>query len=93
MQKFIIAAACAAFVSIAPAIAQDKMAAAECTDAEMTKMNSKIDAMTASESKTMAMNESKMAKDMMAAKDMKGCATHMQGAMTAMDKAAMEKKQ
>ena len=92
MKNLFIAAACATLFASMPAFAEEKMAAVECTDAEMTKMNTKIDSMAAGDSKKMAMDESKMAKDSMGTKDMKGCTTHMEGAMKAMDKGMMEKK-
>lgn len=62
------------------------MAKMECTDAEMTKMNGKIDAMNAAPGKTMAMDHMKMAKDSMAKSDMSGCSMHMNEAMSAMEK-------
>lgn len=62
------------------------MAMMECSDAEMMKMNSKIDAMGAASAKTMAMDHMKMAKDSMAKNDMSGCSMHMHEAMTAMER-------
>ena len=57
----------------------------ECSDAEMMKMNSKVDAMSPGTGKTMAMDHMKMAKDSMAKSDMSGCAMHMKEASGAMD--------
>ena len=92
MRKLLLAAASLCVLAIVPAVAQDKMAAMECTDADMTKMNTKIDSMATGDSKKMAMDHMKMAKDSMAAKDMKACAMHMQESMSAMDKGMMDKK-
>ena len=49
----------------------------ECTDAEMTKMNTQIEAMSAADKKKMAMDHMGMAKDSMAKKDMEACKKHM----------------
>jgi hypothetical protein len=56
----------------------------ECTDASMSKMKTDVMGMADSEKKDMAMEEMKMADDMMMKKDMKGCADHMGKAMDAM---------
>ena len=63
-----------------------KMAKMECTDAELMKMNSNIDAMSAGSGKTMATDHMKMAKDSMTKSDMSGCSMHMNEAMSAMEK-------
>jgi hypothetical protein len=55
----------------------------DCTDANMTKTSADLDKMPAGEKKNLAMKEMTMAKDMMAKKDMKACATHMHNAMEA----------
>ena len=92
MKTRILAAVVFAVVAAFPALAQDKMekkdtmGKMECTDAEMMKMNSTIDAMGAGSSKTMAMDHMKMAKDSMIKSDMSGCSMHMNEAMGAMEK-------
>lgn len=58
----------------------------ECTDAEMTKMNTEIDAMSSADKKKMAMDHMGMAKDSMAKKDMEACKMHMKEAHDAMGK-------
>ena len=58
----------------------------ECTDAEMTKMNTQIDAMSSDDKKKMAMDHMGMAKDSMAKKDMEACKMHMKEAHDAMGK-------
>jgi hypothetical protein len=79
-------------VAASPVLAQDKMEKMgkmdkmECTDAEMMKMNGKIDAMSVGSNKTMAMHHMKMAKDSMSKSDMSGCSMHMNEAMSAMEK-------
>jgi hypothetical protein len=57
----------------------------DCNDASMSKMNTNTMNMKDGQDKTMAMNEMKMAKDMMMKKDMQGCMDHMGKAMKAMD--------
>ena len=49
-------------------------------------MNADIQAMRNGEAKTAAMKEMQMAKQMMAAHDMRGCETHMDNAMEAVEK-------
>jgi hypothetical protein len=49
-------------------------------------MNADIQAMKDGEEKTTAINEMKMADEMMAKKDMKGCMEHMDNAMDATEK-------
>jgi hypothetical protein len=92
MKALIMAAAVVSLVAASPVLAQDKMEKMgkmdkmECTDAEMMKMNGKIDAMSAGSNKTMAMDHMKMAKDSMTKSDMSGCSMHMNEAMSAMEK-------
>jgi hypothetical protein len=95
MKALIMAAAVVSLVAASPVLAQDKMEKMgkmdkmdkmECTDAEMMKMNSKIDAMSAGSNKTMAMDHMQMAKDSMTKSDMSGCSMHMNEAMSAMEK-------
>jgi hypothetical protein len=93
MKAVLALASVFAFVTIAPVLADEKamdkssdMGMMDCTDAGMMKMNSQIDAMSAGDSKTMAMKHMDMAKDSMAKKDMKGCGMHMDQAMDAMKK-------
>ena len=86
MKTFLALASFAVLFAVAPAFADDKMMKMECTEADMTAVNMKIDAMTNAESKKMAMDHMKMAKDSMAAKDMKACKMHMKESMGAMEK-------
>lgn len=58
----------------------------ECNETGMTAMHADIQSMDEGEAKTTAMKEMKMAEEMMAKKDMKACATHMQNAMEATEK-------
>lgn len=58
----------------------------ECNETGVNAMNTDIQAMNEGEAKTTAMTEMKMAEEMMAKKDMEACASHMQGAMEAMEK-------
>jgi hypothetical protein len=58
----------------------------ECNDTSINAMNADIQAMPDGEAKTTAMKEMKMAEEMMAKKDMEGCATHMDNAMEATEK-------
>jgi hypothetical protein len=58
----------------------------ECTETSIDAMNVDIQAMKDGEEKTTAMNEMKMADEMMAKKDMKGCLEHMDNAMDATEK-------
>ena len=58
----------------------------ECTETSINAMHADIQAMDDGEAKTTAMKEMQMAEDMMASKDMKGCAAHMHNAMEAMEK-------
>lgn len=83
MSRIFFAPAFIALLALTPAQAQDKM---DCSQAEMTKMETKMKTMSDGESKKMAMKEMQMAESMMKKNDMKGCMTHMQGAMKAMEK-------
>ena len=56
---------------------------AECTETAMNAVNADIQAMSDGEAKTKAMKEMQMAEEMMAKKDMEGCAAHMHNAMEA----------
>jgi hypothetical protein len=58
----------------------------ECTETSINAMNADIQAMGDGETKTTAMKEMRMAQDMMAKNDMKGCMTHMDNAMEATEK-------
>ncbi len=58
----------------------------ECTDAEMMKMNTQINSMSAADKKKMAMDHMGMAKDSMAKKDIEACKKHMMEAHDAMGK-------
>ena len=58
----------------------------ECTETSLNAMNADIQAMNDGDAKTAAMKEMQMAEDMMAKKDMEGCAAHMHEAMEAMEK-------
>lgn len=82
MLKSSAAALLLAFAAFSPALAADKM---ECTEANMTKMESQMDSMSADQKK-MAMSHMQMAKDSMAKKDMEGCMMHMQEAHDSMMK-------
>ena len=89
MKTLIMAAAAVSIVAASPVLAEDKMekmGKMECSDAEMMKMDSKIDGMSAGSGKTMAMDHMKMAKESMAKSDMSGCSMHMNEAMGAMEK-------
>jgi hypothetical protein len=57
-----------------------------CTQAELTTLDADAAKMTDATKKAAAMKEVTMAKDMMAKKDVKGCATHMDNAMKMMPK-------
>jgi hypothetical protein len=70
-------------VSLAVAHEGHKM---ECNETGMNAMQADIQAMNDGEAKTTAMQEMKMAEDMMAKKDMKACADHMHKAMEATEK-------
>lgn len=70
-------AAVSALLAVAPVSAAEM----DCTDANMTKASADMDKMPAGASKTDAMKEMTMAKDMMAKKDMAGCKMHMNKAM------------
>lgn len=89
MSKLIhLAAAALSLTLISPAFSADDAMMSdsmmECTDASMSKMKTDVMGMADSEKKDMAMEEMKMADDMMMKKDMKGCADHMGKAMDAM---------
>ncbi len=87
VKSLLALASCAALFAITPALAEDKaMTKMGCTEADMTAMNTKIDAMTNADNKKMAMDHMKMAKDSMTAKDMKACEMHMNESMGAMEK-------
>jgi integrase len=58
----------------------------ECNETSINAMNADIQAMNDGETKTTAMNEMKMAEEVMANKDIKACVTHMQNAMEAIEK-------
>ena len=58
----------------------------ECNETSINAMNADIQSMSDGEAKTTAMKEMQMAEDMMAKKDMEGCAAHMHEAMEAMEK-------
>jgi hypothetical protein len=58
----------------------------ECNETSINAMNADIQAMRDGEAKTAAMKEMQMAKQMMAAHDMRGCETHMDNAMEATEK-------
>ena len=84
--KSSVAFASLAFVlAFAPAHAQTAAMKAECTQAEMTKMESDTAKMTNAATKSNALKEMTMAKEMMAKKDMTGCMTHMDNAMKMMN--------
>jgi hypothetical protein len=58
----------------------------ECTETSVNAMNADIQSMNDGEAKTTAMNEMKMAEEMMGKKDMQACMTHMHNAMEATEK-------
>jgi hypothetical protein len=58
----------------------------ECTETSISAMNADVQAMGDGEAKTTAMKEMRMAQDMMAKNDMKGCMVHMDNAMEATEK-------
>ena len=58
----------------------------ECTETSINAMSADIQAMGDGEAKTTATKEMRMAADMMAKKDMKGCEDHMHNAMEAIEK-------
>ena len=58
----------------------------ECTETSINAMNADVQAMGDGEAKTTAVKEMRLAQDMMAKKDMKGCMTHMDNAMEATEK-------
>ncbi len=58
----------------------------ECTKTSMQAVKADIQTMNKGEAKTMAMEEIKMAEEMMDKKDMDACKTHMHNAMDAIDK-------
>lgn len=81
LKSIYLTAAFLAVSVVSPALAADKMV---CDEASMSKMDTDMMKMKDGEGKTMAMNEMKMAKDMMMTKDMDGCMEHMDKAMKAM---------
>lgn len=90
MKSAFILGSAIAFLSLGPALAadtekMDKMDKMGCTEADMKKMDTKMDGMSA-DGKKMAMEHMKMAKDSMAKGDMKSCEMHMGEAMGAMEK-------
>jgi hypothetical protein len=58
----------------------------ECNETNINAMHADIQVMNDGEAKTTAMQEMKMAEDMMAKKDMKACMAHMHNAMEATEK-------
>jgi hypothetical protein len=56
---------------------------AQCTETAINAANADIQAMDDGEAKTKATKEMQMAEEMMAKKDMEGCATHVHNAMEA----------
>ena len=83
MMKSTIAFAAIAFAfTLAPVQAQTTM----CTSAGLTKLETENAKMTDATKKAAAMKEVTMAKEMMAKKDDKGCAMHMDNAMKMMPK-------
>lgn len=58
----------------------------ECNEIGMNAVQADIQSMQDGEAKTTATKEMKMAEEMMAKKDMKGCAAHMHEAMEATEK-------
>ena len=77
-----LAAAAGALSNVALAHEAHK---AECTETTINAANADIEAMPHGEAKTKAMQEMKMAEEMMAKKDMEGCVTHLHNAMEAME--------
>ncbi|MCZ8547900.1 hypothetical protein OOJ09_27290 [Mesorhizobium qingshengii] len=76
----------AVFLAVAGA-AQAQSMNADCTEDNMTKMQSQIDSMTSESQKAqkqMAMADMEKAKASMQTKDMKDCKAHMEKAMKAM---------
>ena len=57
----------------------------ECSETAMNAMNADLQSMDDGDAKISAMKEMEMAEEMMAKKDMKACAKHMQNAMEAME--------
>jgi hypothetical protein len=86
LKSKIALAAVVSMVLAVPALAQTDEMMMKCDDAEMSAMNTKIEAMPDGESKTMAMKQMDMAKDSMSKQDMKECAMHMNDAMGSMEK-------
>jgi len=93
MKAVLASASIFVILSIAPVLAEDKamnkgsdMGMMDCTDAGMMKMNSQIEAMSAGDSKAMAMKHMDVAKESMAKNDTKDCEIHMKQAMGAMKK-------
>jgi hypothetical protein len=58
----------------------------ECAETSVNAMKADIQSMADGDAKTAAMKEVKMAEDMMANKDVKGCEAHMHSAVEAMEK-------
>ena len=58
---------------------------AKCSETAMNALQADIQAMDDGDPKTKATKEMQMAKQMMAKKDIEGCATHMHSAMEAME--------
>lgn len=58
----------------------------ECNETSINAMTADIQSMNDGEAKTTAMEEMKMAEEMMANKDMKACMTHMHNATEAIEK-------
>ena len=80
-----LALATCASVPLAPAAAHEgeKM---ECTDTSINAVKADIQMMNDGEAKTTAIKEMKMAEDMMAKKDTKGCVDHLSNASEATEK-------
>ena len=57
----------------------------KCNETATNAMNADIQSMPDGEAKTTAVKEMKMAEEMVAKKDMKGCEVHMHNAMKAME--------
>ena len=85
--RFVICAvAPAALASVSSGLALAHEAHhAKCSETAMNATKADIQAMPDGEAKTKAMHEMDMAEAMMREKDMEGCASHMHGAMEAIE--------
>ena len=92
MRSYLAILMLAGVLSASAAIADDKMGAMNCTEADMATMQTRMEGMTEAGKKKMAMDEMSMAKKMMANKDMDGCKTHMGKAQEHMGMMDMMKK-